>query len=91
MASENTVLQFVKLTDNAPPTRESSRAAGLDLRSAYDVVIPASGNGLVKTDLAIQLPPGCYGRIAPHSGLALHHHIDVGEELWMKTIEKMWV
>jgi len=93
MASENTaVLQFVKLTENAlPPTRESSRAAGFDLRSAYDVVIPASGNGLVKTDLAIQLPPGCYGRIAPRSGLALHHHIDVGEELWMKTIEEMWM
>jgi len=81
MASENTaVLQFVKLTENAlPPTRESSQAAGgFDLRSAYDVVIPASGNGLVKTDLAIQLPLGCYGRIAPRSGLALHHHIDVG-------------
>jgi dUTP pyrophosphatase len=79
MASENTaVLQFVKLTENALPPVESSRAAGFDLRSAYDVVIPASGNGLVKTDLAIQLPPGRYGRIAPRSGLALHHHIDVG-------------
>ena len=73
------VLRYVKLTENAlPPTRESSGAAGLDLRSAYDVLIPASGNGLVKTDLAIQLPPGCYGRIAPRSGLALQHHIDVG-------------
>jgi len=41
-------------------------------------VIPASGNGLEKTDLAIQLPPGCYGRIAPRSGLALHHRTDVG-------------
>jgi len=80
MASENAaVLLFVKLTENAlPPTRESSRAAGFELRIAYDVVIPASGNGLVKTDLAIQPPPGCYGRIAPRSGLALHHHIDVG-------------
>jgi len=47
MASENAaVLLFVKLIENAlPPTRESSRAAGLDLRSAHDVVIPASGNG----------------------------------------------
>jgi dUTP pyrophosphatase len=80
MASENiAVLQFVKLTESAlPPTRGSSRAAAFDLRSAYDVVIPASGNGLVKTDLSIQLPPGCYGRIAPRSGLSLHHHIDVG-------------
>jgi dUTP pyrophosphatase len=36
------------------------------------------GNGLLITDLAIQLPPGCYGRIAPRSGLALQHNIDVG-------------
>ena len=50
LASENTaVLQFVKLTENAlPPTRELSRPAGFDLRSAYDVVIPASGNGFGK-------------------------------------------
>ena len=73
------VLRYVKLTENAlPPTRESSGAAGLDLKSAYDVLIPASGNELVKTDLAIQLPPVGYGRIAPRSGLALQHHIDVG-------------
>jgi len=76
------VLRYVKLTENAlPPTRESSEAAGLDLKSAYDVSIPASGNGLVKTDLAIQLPPGCYGRIVPRSGLALRHHIDVGGDV----------
>ena len=74
-------LRYVKLTENAlPPTRESSGAAGLDL-SAYGVLVPASGNGLVKTDLAIQLPPGCYGRIAPRSGLALRHHIDVGGDV----------
>jgi dUTP pyrophosphatase len=72
------VLRYVKLTENAlPPTRESSGAAGLDLRSARDVLISASGNGLI-TDLAIQLPPGCYGRIAPRSGLSLKHNIDVG-------------
>jgi dUTP pyrophosphatase len=79
MASENAaVLLYVKLTENAVPlTKESSRAAGFDLRSAYDAVIPASGNVLVK-DVAVQLPPGYYGRIAPLSGLALHHQIDVG-------------
>ena len=80
MASESVVvLRYVKLTENAlPPTRESPRAAGFDIKSAYNVVIPASGNELVRTDLAIQIPNGCYGRIAPRSGLALHHHINVG-------------
>jgi dUTP pyrophosphatase len=32
----------------------------------------------VVTDLQIQVPEGFYGRIAPRSGLALHHHIDIG-------------
>ena len=32
----------------------------------------------MSTDLQIQLPEGCYGRIAPRSGMALEHHIDVG-------------
>jgi dUTP pyrophosphatase len=73
------VLRYVNLTGNAlPPSRESSRATGLDLRSAHVVLIPASGNGLITTDLAIQLPSGCYGRIAPRSALALQHNIDVG-------------
>ena len=36
------------------------------------------GKCLVKTSLAMALPPGCYGRIAPRSGLALKKFIDVG-------------
>ena len=28
--------------------------------------------------IGIALPPGCYGRIAPRSGLALKKFIDVG-------------
>jgi len=81
MASENVAatLQYFKLTPNAlPPTRGSLMAAGLDLKSAYNVTIPAYGKGVIETDLAILVPSGCYGRIAPPSGLALHHHISVG-------------
>ena len=36
---------------------------------------------MIKTDIAIQLPHGTYGRIAPRSGLALKHQIDVGGEM----------
>lgn len=46
--------------------------------SAYDYVVPARGKELVKTDLQIELPTGCYGRVAPRSGLALKNFIDVG-------------
>jgi dUTP pyrophosphatase len=81
MATQNDtpILRYVRLTPNAlPPTRGSTMAAGIDLRSAYDHTIPAFGKALVETDLAILLPPGCYGRIAPRSGLALRYHISVG-------------
>ncbi|XP_046689241.1 deoxyuridine 5'-triphosphate nucleotidohydrolase, mitochondrial-like [Homalodisca vitripennis] len=33
---------------------------------------------MVKTDLKIMLPEGCYGRIAPRSGLTWKNGIDVG-------------
>ncbi|CAH8607900.1 unnamed protein product [Heterobilharzia americana] len=78
--STNTVcLRFKKLSDQAtPPTRGSAFAAGYDLYSAQDTTIPVGGRGLVKTDIQIELPDGCYGRVAPRSGLALKNGIDVG-------------
>ncbi|XP_062819667.1 deoxyuridine 5'-triphosphate nucleotidohydrolase, mitochondrial isoform X2 [Anolis carolinensis] len=72
-------LRFAKLSENAvAPSRGSSKAAGYDLYSAYDYEIPASGKAIVKTDIQIALPTGCYGRVAPRSGLAAKHFIDVG-------------
>jgi len=41
-------------------------------------VIPAHGKALIKTDIAIMIPDGCYGRIAPRSSLAWKNFIDVG-------------
>jgi len=77
-SQNNAVLRFVKLTEKARiPTRGSPRSAGLDLHSAY-VTVPARDKILVLTDLGIQLPAGYCGHIAPRSGLALHHHIDIG-------------
>ncbi|MBN3296330.1 DUT protein, partial [Amia calva] len=74
-----TVLRFAKLSENAtPPTKGSSKAAGYDLYSAYDYTIPAMDKAIVKTDIQIAVPSGCYGRVAPRSGLAAKHFIDVG-------------
>lgn len=68
-----------KLTEFATvPSRGSKLAAGYDLYSAYDYVLKAKGKEMVKTDLQIALPSGCYGRVAPRSGLAWKHSIDVG-------------
>ncbi|XP_046741781.1 deoxyuridine 5'-triphosphate nucleotidohydrolase [Diprion similis] len=75
----NSVLRFVKLSDKAfAPMKGSSAAAGYDLRSAYEYVIPPNGKELIKTDLQVEVPIGTYGRVAPRSGLAWKHHIDVG-------------
>lgn len=60
------------------PTKGSKLAAGYDLYSAYDYVIKARGKEMVKTDLQLAIPEGCYGRVAPRSGLAWKNSIDVG-------------
>lgn len=46
--------------------------------SAYDCVVPARGRLLVQSDVAVAIPAGCYGRIAPRSGLAVNHGIGTG-------------
>jgi dUTP pyrophosphatase len=61
------------------PTRGSDRSVGYDLYSSVDAVVPCqSGNVLVGTGIAISIPDGLYGRVAPRSGLAVKHCIDVG-------------
>jgi dUTP pyrophosphatase len=48
-----------KLTESAKaPTRGSAFAAGYDLYSAKETVIPAKGKGMVDTGLAIAVPEG---------------------------------
>lgn len=46
--------------------------------SSADVVIPAQGKVIVPTGLSIAIPEGCYGRVAPRSGLAAKHFLDTG-------------
>ncbi|KAI1904068.1 hypothetical protein AGOR_G00001870 [Albula goreensis] len=73
------ILKFAKLSENATvPTKGSVRAAGYDLYSAYDYSIAPLDKVIVKTDIQIAVPAGCYGRVAPRSGLAAKHFIDVG-------------
>jgi len=72
-------LKFKKLTEHAfKPVKGSPLAAGFDLQSAYDYIVEPQEKALVKTDIAIKVPEGCYGRIAPRSGLAVKKFIDVG-------------
>lgn len=71
-------LLIKKLTETAKlPTRGSALAAGYDLYADEDAVVPARGQALVSTGIAMTVPDGCYGRIAPRSGLAVKHSIGV--------------
>uniref|UniRef100_A0A8C6T7W0 Deoxyuridine 5'-triphosphate nucleotidohydrolase n=1 Tax=Neogobius melanostomus TaxID=47308 RepID=A0A8C6T7W0_9GOBI len=78
-ADARPVLKFAKLSEHATtPTRGSVKAAGYDLYSAYDYIVGPMDKAIVKTDIQIAVPPGHYGRVAPRSGLAVKHFIDVG-------------
>ena len=70
--SIHTIIAYVLLFSG------SKLAAGYDLYSAYDYVIPSQGKVIAKTDISIRVPDGTYGRVAPRSGLSAKHHIDVG-------------
>ncbi|XP_060522338.1 deoxyuridine 5'-triphosphate nucleotidohydrolase-like [Cylas formicarius] len=73
------VIKYTKAIPEAyPPSKGSIKAAGYDLKSALDCVVPARDKALVDTGLKIELPEGCYGRIAPRSGLAVKNFIAVG-------------
>ena len=70
----------IKRTDvNAKlPSRGTAGVARYDLAVAQATVVPTHGKYQVKTGLAMDLPPGCYGRIAPRSELALKRFLDIG-------------
>uniref|UniRef100_A0A5B6ZE11 Deoxyuridine 5'-triphosphate nucleotidohydrolase n=1 Tax=Davidia involucrata TaxID=16924 RepID=A0A5B6ZE11_DAVIN len=73
------LLRVKKLSEKAVlPARASPLSAGYDLSSAFETKVPARGKALVPTDLSIAIPEGTYARIAPRSGLAWKHSIDVG-------------
>ena len=60
------------------PTHATPKSVGLDLYRPISVLIPAHDKVLIDMGIAFQIPMGYYGRMAPRSGLAIHHHIHVG-------------
>jgi len=78
MATELEILEFKRVDPNAVlPTRGSAAAAGLDLYSIEDISLPPGQRVLARTGLAIAIPEGFYGRVAPRSGLAMKTGLDV--------------
>ena len=60
------------------PKKGSVFAAGYDLYASETTTIPPKDKSLVSLGISMAIPVGCYGRIAPRSGLAVKKFIDVG-------------
>jgi dUTP pyrophosphatase len=72
------VIRFKQLDPRAVlPRRGSVLAAGLDICSIEDLEIQPKQRAMVRTGLAVAIPPGFYGRVAPRSGLAAKNGLDV--------------
>ena len=72
-------LQVKRLNPKARlPLLGSANAAGYDLHALESTSVPGRGKSIIPTGLAFAIPDGNYGRIAPRSGLAARHSIDVG-------------
>jgi dUTP pyrophosphatase len=71
-------LPFKKMREGAIlPAYGSSGAIGLDLHACDNHIIAPLARCLVSTGVAVAIPPGHYGRVAPRSGLAYRRGLDV--------------
>ncbi len=57
------------------PTRAHEGDAGLDLRALEGAMLEPGARAVVRTGLAVELPPGHAGLVLPRSGLAARHGI----------------
>ena len=72
------ILRFKQLDPRAVlPERGSALAAGLDVCCIEELRIESGQRVLARTGLAVAIPAGFYGRVAPRSGLAAKKGLDV--------------
>jgi dUTP pyrophosphatase len=71
-------LKVVRLEKDARiPARSNPTDAGADLFSTEAVMIHPGERKTLCTGIAIEIPEGFYGRVAPRSGLAAKQGVDV--------------
>lgn len=71
-------MNIVKMSNKAQiPSKGSKGAAGYDLYTTESYELKPGERKTFKTDIKLAIPEGVYGRIAPRSGLAVKHGIDV--------------
>ena len=76
--AERLRIKVKKLREGASlPGRASASAAGADLACVEPVTLSPGERRLIPTGLIFEIPPGYYGRVAPRSGLAVRHGIDI--------------
>jgi len=69
---------FQKLSEKAKiPSQATKSDAGYDLCSTETYTLKKGERKLFKTNIAMAIPHGYYGRVAPRSGLAYKSGIDV--------------
>lgn len=72
------MIQVKLLTENSKaPTRNTPTDAGLDLYASEEVLINGREWKAVSAGISISIPDGYYARIAPRSGLAYKHGLDI--------------
>ncbi len=59
------------------PSYETGGSAGMDIRAAEDLTIPAGQRALIGTGLAFAIPEGFEIQVRPRSGLALKKGVTV--------------
>jgi len=71
-------IQVKRLSDAAIlPRKGTPGSAGYDLYASNECVVPAKGKAIVQTGIAMAIPWGYYGRVAPRSSMAVKH-TDIG-------------
>ncbi len=72
------LIKFKKLHPEArTPTRAKDGDAGYDLYAIDSAILGPFQRTVVKTGIAVEIPRGYYGRVAPRSGLAVKKGVDV--------------
>lgn len=78
MSEDRIILPIKRLDEGVElPSYAYEGDAGLDLRSAEDVVLKPFERHLVSTGLAIAIPDGYAGFVQPRSGLALREGLSM--------------
>jgi len=75
---EQSTIKVKQLHQNAHlPTRSTVHSAGLDLYAPEPIILKGKSTKMVPIGIALSIPKGMYGRVAPRSGLTVKRNIDV--------------